>query len=121
LAALPDGYFITASKFGYVDGHYGKAVGGAPGSRVMIANGEWFSEARVVMYRPSAISGTITDERGDAVVGAYVRVLMQVSIGGTPRFAVGPIVKTDDRGVYRIGNLGPGKYIVNVPLVQYSV
>jgi hypothetical protein len=121
LGPEPDGYSISARKVGYIDGYYGKGVGGVPGSRIPLAQGEWFADARVVIYRPAAISGTLTDEQGAAVVGAYVRVLTQVMIAGTPHLAVGPLAKTDDRGIYRIANLSPGSYVVHVPSVQVSV
>ncbi|HUL72866.1 MAG TPA: carboxypeptidase-like regulatory domain-containing protein [Vicinamibacterales bacterium] len=71
LAARPDGYSVDASKFGYFDGHFGRVLGSQLGGRIVLRDGEWFANARVVMHRPSAISGTVTDERGDPVVGSY--------------------------------------------------
>jgi hypothetical protein len=121
LGPQPDGYFINASKFGYIDGHYGKGAGGALGSRIFIAEGEWFGNARIVMSRPCAISGTVTDERGDAVVGAYVRVLLEVLVSGRPHLATGPVTRTDDRGIYRLANLAPGNYLVSVPAVGAAI
>jgi hypothetical protein len=117
LGPVSDGYYINATKFGYTAGHYGPGAG----RQIPLADGEWFANARVVMYRPSAISGTVTDEFGDPVVSAYVRVLTQVTVGGGPHLATGPVAKTDDRGAYRIANLPAGKYVVNVPIVQVGV
>jgi len=121
LAVEPDGYFINASKFGYLEGHYGTGAGGQLGSRIFIKEGEWFDTATIRMSRPGVITGTVTDERGEPVVGAFVRALAQVSVAGRTSIAAGPTTKTDDRGVYRLANLLPGKYLVNVPSVQAAV
>lgn len=120
LGPLPDGYSLGASKSGYLPGNFGPG-GGTTTTRIFLADGEWFATAKIVLSRPSAISGTITDERGDPVVGAYVRVLAGVTVAGVTHLAGGPAAKTDDRGVYRIGALVPGKYIVTVPSVQVGV
>ena len=66
----------------------------------------------MVLWPPAAISGTVTDGHGDPVVGAYVRVLMKIGIGGRDRLAAGPPATTDDLGRYRIANLTRGAYVV---------
>lgn len=118
LGPWPDGYSLGANKAGYLPtpGTTGGAV-----IRIPLADGEWFSTAKIVLSRPSAVSGTIIDERGDPVVGAYVRVLSEVTVGGVPHLAGGSVARTDDRGAYRIGGLAPGRYVVSVPSVQISV
>jgi len=50
----------------------------------------------IVLERPAGIAGTVTDHRGEAVVGAEVRVIM----GGS--------TKTADDGTYRFTGLEPG-------------
>ena len=120
---LPDGesYAITVSKSGYFDSAYGRTtVGSETFSRIALTDGEWFGNANVTMSRPSGISGAVIDERGEPVVGVYVRVLSQVRVAGQTQLAVGPVTTTDDRGMYRIGALMPGRYIVTVPSVQAS-
>ena len=110
LGPWPDGYSLGASKAGYLAGSSG-AAGSASTTRIPLGDGEWFSTAKIVLLRPSAVSGTITDERGDPVVGAYVRVLTEVIVAGVPHLAGGPAAKTDDRGMYRVSGLAPGKYV----------
>ena len=113
-----EGYSLGANKTGYLTT---QATAGGAVIRIPLADGEWFSTAKIVLSRPSAVSGTIVDERGDPVVGAYVRVLAEVMVGGVPHLAAGPVTRTDDRGAYRIGGLAPGRYVVSVPSVQVSV
>lgn len=120
LGPLPDGYSLGASKSGYLPGNFGQA-GGTTGSRIPLTDGEWFGNAKIVLVRPASLSGTVMDESGDPVVGAYVRVLTQVTVAGVAHVARGPVAKTDDRGAYRIAGLTPGKYVVNVPVVQVGV
>jgi hypothetical protein len=121
---LPAGtlYAVSASRFGYLDG--GFAQEGAPvgpsGSMGLIAlqDGEWAADVRVPMWRPGAIAGIVTDERGEPVAGVYVRALVRVPIQRTDEIAAGPLTTTDDRGMFRIAGLPAGRYVVQVPSVQ---
>jgi hypothetical protein len=120
---LPAGdlYFINASKFGYLEGHFGVGAGGLLGGLMRVTDGQWFAEANVTMQRPGSISGRIVDERGDPAVGAFVRVLARIKVGRQLRLSAGPVTKTDDRGMYHIAQLPPGRYLVQVPQVQASL
>jgi hypothetical protein len=112
-------YSIAASKPGYRDSAFGHAdYRDGPSAPIAVLEGEWFSRARITLSRPASVSGIVTDERGEPVVNAYVRVLGKASIAGNPHLVAGPLTTTDDRGAYRIGALAPGQYIVQVPSVQ---
>jgi hypothetical protein len=63
----------------------------------------------------------VTDESGEPVVGAFVRAIAEISVGGRRVLAAGPIAKTDDRGAYRLAGLQAGPYFVMLPSVQHSV
>jgi hypothetical protein len=54
-------------------------------------------------------------------VGVYVRAIARIGVAGRLQLAVGTMTTTDDRGAYRLGLLGPGRYFVHVPSVQTSV
>jgi protocatechuate 3,4-dioxygenase beta subunit len=121
LPAAP-AYYLHAVQFGYFDGGYGMETPAAyEGRSIALDAGEWFREADVTLWRAASLTGRVTDENGDPVVGAFVRVLPRVLVSGVPRVAAGPITQTDDRGVYRIGGLAAGKYLVSFPSVQSSV
>jgi protocatechuate 3,4-dioxygenase beta subunit len=117
-----ESYTVTGSRFGYLDGGYVQenAAGGSAGL-VVVREAEWVKDTRITMSRPGAIGGTVVDERGEPVVGVYVRALSRVRIQGRDELAAGPLTTTDDRGMYRVSGLGPGKYVVQVPSVQASV
>jgi len=121
LAAGAD-YVVTASKSGYFSGAFG-SLASRPDSqrRIKVEEGQWISNADVMLWRPGSISGTVTDERGEPVVGVFVRVAAAVPVGGRDHLAVGELTLTDDRGMYRVGLLRPGRYVVMVPSVASSV
>jgi len=116
-----DGYSIATSRVGFVDGAYGQTAAFGPTGTINLKDGQWFDRADVVMWKPGAIGGRVLDERGDAVVGIFVRALAQQFVAGTPRLLAGASAKTDDRGEYRIAGLVPGRYLVMVPSVQSTV
>jgi hypothetical protein len=91
------------------------------GRPIELGDAEWFREADIKLWRQASVTGRVTDETGDPVVGAFVRVLPQVLVSGVTRVAAGPIAQTDDRGIYRIGGLAEGKYVVSFPSVQSAV
>jgi hypothetical protein len=115
------GYLVGATKFGFLDGGYGRKTPQSTTRRIALTDGQWFSDARIQLWRPGSINGVVVDEANEPIVGAYVRLMPQLLIGGQHRLVAGPAVKTDDRGVYRFPALLPGRYFVYVPSVQWAV
>jgi hypothetical protein len=121
---LPAGqnYSLAASKFGYFDGSYGReTASNAPAALLSLTDGQWVNDARIVLWRPAAVGGTVTDENGDPVVNVYVRVLAQRRIAGQAHLIASASTMTDDRGRYRIAGLRPGRVYLAVPSIQWSV
>lgn len=121
--AAGTGYRIAASKPGYFESRYGlsRDAWGDGQAGIALAEGQWFQDAHLTMWKAAGISGTVTDEHGDPVIGVYVRALARIIVAGREALAAGPIATTDDRGWYRIGDLGPGRYVVMVPSPAASV
>ena len=115
------GYTLTATKSGYFGGAYGNDRPGTASRSIALTEGEWFPSAQIGLFRGSSISGRVTDERGEPVVGIYVRVLPRLLAAGQQRLVSGPLAVTDDRGLYRVPGLAAGRYLVQVPSVQASV
>ena len=67
-----DGQFqITAAKFGYLDGGYGRdSAPTDPLRTIVIANGAWMGNLRVNIWTAAAISGTVRDESGEPVAAS---------------------------------------------------
>lgn len=121
--ALPGGvgYLLSAGKFGYFDGRYGSRGARIVPRRISLVDGQWFADATIELLRPAAISGRVLDAAGEPVVGVPVRAFVEIFIAGTRHLAAGVVAQTDDRGIYRLANLTPGKYLVMVPSVQHAV
>lgn len=114
--ALPPGrYSLTAVKPGFVDGAHGRRRPSGPSQPVELDEGERVTDTTVPLWRHSAITGTVVDERGEPVVGAMVQALRRTTVAGMPKLSPGPVDQTDDRGIYRIGMLEPGDYVVALP------
>src|SRR5262249_44531477 len=84
--------------------------------------GQKAGNIRVYLFRSAAITGTAVDEAGEPAVGIQIRAYRRDLVGTERRFvAAGPIGWTDDRGIYRLGGLAPGDYLVAATATQASV
>ncbi len=115
------GYALTATAFGYLEGGYRRPPGDPASVRIPIADGQWFADANVRLWRPATISGVVRDERGEPLVEVPVRLYAGAHLGGRAVWAVGPTTFTDDRGAYRFSDLLPGRYLVSAPQIQVSL
>ena len=125
LPASPS-YYLGARRFGYTYTRYGWASpNGSLAIRdiaqIPIADGQWVSDIKIPLWRLGAIAGRVTDERNEPVVGVAVRAFSTRTIAGQAQLVAGPITTTDDRGVYRLSDLEPGRYVVSVLSVQSTV
>jgi hypothetical protein len=119
---LPDSdYAVSASRAGYVDGNPDPLSGPLDRTPLTLTQGRWISNLRIELAKLTAISGTVLDETGEPVVGAFVRAVMQVFVAGNAHLASSVVARTDDRGTYRLAGLPPGSYAVLMPSVQSAV
>ena len=102
-------YSLGATKAGYLMGVFGKLVPRGQSSAVELTNGERLLDARVLIWKHSAITGRVVDESGEPVVLADVRVKRLGSNAGQVVDTEVGGARTDDRGVYRVGAVAPGR------------
>ena len=69
--------------------------------------------ATISMSRLGGISGRVTDELGDPMVGAPIAVLKRSADWGAPVTQTVVRATTDDRGVYHV-DVAPGDYLVGL-------
>lgn len=120
LNGLPAGKFqLTAAKRGYrsafYDEHeeYSSAVvtGSTTGSDAFVQ----VDKLTFKLVPGGVIYGAITDDGGDPVEGADVRLYPQSRDHGVGTRILAPTsAKTDDTGAYEFGNLVPGAYMIAV-------
>ena len=120
--SLPKGsYNFTAQKPGFVDGAYGRLRPGGSSQSLDLADGENRGDVKVRLFKFASISGIVVDESGEPIVGAQIRALRRsLTAGRRMLSAVNATAQTDDRGMYRLGSLIPGEYIIAAPNVQTS-
>ena len=119
---LPAGsHTLTAAKSSYIDGAFGMRRPGGPSLPIVLADGERRGDLTIWLSKHGAISGTIVDEAGEPLVGIQVTAVRRSMTGGRRRFAPGGTGTTDDRGIYRIGRLVPGDYVVAMATSQVSI
>jgi len=132
---IPGTFSVTATKGGYADGASGRRRPGGPSQPVALAAGATSADVVVRVWKYGAITGTVSDEAGEPMVGVQVRALIRTRQDPGSESFVGPAgftrmlgrpfttaatTYTDDRGIYRFGNLSTGDYLVvaSVPPVS---
>ena len=119
-------YSITAIKPGYLDGAVGRRRPGGAGQPLPLAAGEKAGDVTIAVWRYATISGSVSDEAGEPVVGLEIRALKRALVGGRRRFtqtlsSIRETSTTDDRGQFRISGLAPGDYVVVAVSAMTSV
>jgi len=108
----PGKYSLTAARHGYMEqsyeehDQYSTAIAVGPGLH-----------SEDLLFKLSAegiISGTVTDEAGEPVRNAQVRLFQDEDTNGIRATRQRETVVTDDRGVYELSNLHPGSYFLVV-------
>jgi hypothetical protein len=121
---IPEGpYLLLATAPGYIISNHGQGRAAGPTRTIDLAEGEALTDLKIRLWRHPVISGTVTDEAGEPVIGVVVRALRRSANGpgGQRRFMPGPEATTDDRGQYRLTMLPPGQFLVGVPQTQVTV
>ncbi len=107
LSVRPGWYVLKASRPGYADAEAGQLRPGRPGMPFEILPDTQSTFVQLRMKHLAAIAGSLLDENGVGLPDLPVHVY--TARRPVRRIAEG---KTDDRGVYRIGSLDPGRYLV---------
>ncbi len=119
---LPKGRFdITASKPGFADGAYGRVRPSGQSQPIELTDGQRVSNAIVPLWKFAAVTGRVLDEAGEPMVGASVEAFKRTFVAGKRQLGQPVSDRTDDRGIYRIGSLEPGEYVVAIPMTQSSL
>jgi hypothetical protein len=107
---VPAGYYqVKASRPNFAGGRYGQKSWDQAGQVISLAAGAAFT-ADIHLHRWGVITGTVIDENGEGIPGFTVN-----AITANPNVLTGRVSSagiTDDRGVFRITGLRPGRYYV---------
>ena len=104
---VPEGlYLLTAVREHYFPAAYGQRLPNGQGTPLrMMADSDFFAE--LPMRRMGAISGRVLDENGIGMPGVNV-----VAYRARLPLRIAERAVSDDRGIYRIHGLDPGRYWV---------
>jgi hypothetical protein len=109
-------FTLVAQKNGYLSGSYGRARPGGQGQSIELHNDERLTDATIRIWRYGSISGRVVDEVGEPVPGANVMAFQRTWVSGRASLGgSGWNGTTDDRGMFRIGRLPPGEYVIGLP------
>ena len=119
----PGMYVIEASRSGYASEMAGELLNApnlppnplAPTNVIIVqqlAPGQVLSGIRLVLTPGAAISGRLTDERGEVVAGAVVQALKTTYKNGLRERTLVQSVVSNDLGDYRFFMLKPGQYSI---------
>ena len=117
LAGLtPGSYQLYARAEGYIERRYGQP-GPTEAPRVLeVRGGQVTRGVDVRLRRASIVSGRIFDAAGEGFPGVEIAVRHEPSSGagtGAPGYA-----RTDEEGMFRVGDLAPGSYYVRAHTKQ---
>jgi len=102
----PNLYIVFATAPGYIDESWsGVKVSDIP--RHLIGD-----RVKITMVRGGVITGTVTDSKGQPVVGVPIQATPPSGAASLASFMSGMAAETDDRGIYRLFGLLPGQYVV---------
>jgi hypothetical protein len=110
------GFSITAGKPGYSDGAYGRLRPNGPSQALQVTDGQRVSDVTLPLWKLGTIAGVVFDDSGEPIVGAPVRALERIVVAGKRQLQESASSTTDDRGMYRLGSLVPGEYVVVLPM-----
>lgn len=119
----PGGFQLEATRGGYVPETYGRPLGSAPPTISQLIPGQNLTGIRLVMTPGGIITGRLTDDRGESVVGTVVLALKTTYNQGRPQKTLVQTVVSNDLGEFRFFMLKPGQYIIAVepPSVTYRL
>ena len=111
----PGSYRIAVSADNYVPAEYGQRSLRGSGKVIYLDSGERLKDLTVRVVPTGVIKGRIADETGSPAEQVPVQILRVVyNAFGQRLMDVGSTAVTDDRGEYRLYDVVPGPYYLNV-------
>ena len=93
---------------------YGARAPGRPGTTLTLGPGQSVPDITLRLSPQGVIAGRVLDEDGDPVRGVYVRAMRFAYTTGRRQLVPTASGNTNDLGEYRIADVSPGKYYLNV-------
>ncbi len=108
-----DGYLLTVTRAGYLDGGFHRGPADEAGALFSLQDGQWRNDLTIRLWKTASISGTVVDDGGRPLVDVMVHLAQRARAGVADRWIQMDTATSDDRGAYRFGQLPPGDYVVH--------
>ena len=110
-------YRVESERLGFAPSGYGRSYPTAALRAIDLTQRQARTDADILMWQLSAITGELVDEHADLIVRAEVTAYQRRFERGAPRLFRADAMSslTDDRGRFRISGLMPGVYTIFVP------
>jgi 5-hydroxyisourate hydrolase-like protein (transthyretin family) len=114
LAQLPSGKFYVATIAPALVS-ITENIPNRSGKLVTLSDGEAVTDVDFSVTRGGVITGRLTDSEGKPVIAEYITLAAaEENVQLNRSFSSNPFInQTDDRGIYRIYGIAPGKYYVS--------
>ncbi|MBI3279073.1 MAG: carboxypeptidase regulatory-like domain-containing protein [Acidobacteria bacterium] len=115
VSALPAGaYLVSASRRGYAAVRFGQRSWKAPGTPVVLdRDGDFYAQLR--LRRLGVVTGEVLDDNGASLPNCPV-----YAYRAGPKLKMVAGGETDDRGVFRLPFLEPGRYYIRTGPRQFE-
>jgi protocatechuate 3,4-dioxygenase beta subunit len=109
----PGEYRLVGSRNGFVRQEYGARQPGRSGAALTVNKAQNVTQANIALTPHGVITGRIVDEENEPVQGVQVQAMRTGYAQGRKQLISNGGASTDDRGIYRIYSLAPGKYFIS--------
>lgn len=113
----PGTYMLLADRTGFVQQMYGSRSQPYSGMPITLTAGQQMRALEFKLTPQGVIAGKVVDEEGEPLRGVMISASRQSGAMPGGRAGVGGM-GTDDRGEFRVANLGPGKYFITATYRQ---
>ena len=111
----PGSYRIAVARNGYARQEYGQRVFGGQGRVLTVAADQHVETITIGLTPAGTVTGAVRDPSGEAIAGLQVQLLRYVyNASGQRTIVIAGVDRTDDRGVYRVFWMTPGRYYLVV-------
>jgi len=116
----PGRYQFTASRPGYAPQDWTGKMGWNAWTAVTLRPGERLENVVFRLQRAAVVTGRVTDPDGEPVPEAPVTLFAVSWSRGRPLFLPHRTAETDDRGLYRLFHVMPGRYYLGLEVGRAS-
>lgn len=109
----PGPYQFFATRNGFVRQEYGAKQPGRRGTALTLNKGQRLADISFPLLRQAVITGRVQDEDGEPLSAVQVSAVRYAWFQGRRQLTPAGSAQTDDRGLYRIHDLPPGKYLIS--------